>query len=156
MRKAIASMEDERQWINVDDPGILLTIHNRKELEAYTEKHNKEILRPSVQLNMEHDTILFNTRTKLLLVLIAHTHSVRGACNLMSISYNNGWDMLNQIENELAYLLVDRKHGGRKGGRTDLTVEGYAFLKAYQKMEENVSKFTKKQFEDLLIKPGIV
>ena len=97
----------EREWVNVDDPGILLTIHDRKELEEYTEQHNKEILRLSVQLNMEHDNILFITRTKLLLVLIAHTHSVSGACNLLSISYSNGWDMLNRIEHELGYLLVD-------------------------------------------------
>ena len=156
LRQAVASMEEEREWVSVEDPGILLTIYNRKELEEYIEVYNKEIIRPIVQLNMEHDSILFNTRTKLLLVLIAHTHSVRGACNLMSISYSNGWDMLNRIEHELGYLLVNRKHGGSKGGRTDLTKEGYDFLKAYQKMEENVSKFTKEQFKELLLKPGIV
>lgn len=156
LRCAIASMEEKRQWVEVDDECILFTVHEEDKLKKYIDQHNREILRPAIKLSLERDSIFFNTRTKLLLLLVAHAHSLRSACDLMSISYSKAWDMINKLENELGYLLVLRKHGGKRGGRTDLTEEGYRFLKAYQAMEENIFDFTRKQFEDLLVKPGIL
>ena len=83
----------------------------------------------------------------MLLLLIQEMHSVKGACIHMALSLGKAWDMINDMEAELGCRIVERKHGGHQGGRTELTTEGTQFLQDYQRYELEVQKYAKKQFD---------
>ena len=67
----------------------------------------------------------------------------------MALSYSKAWNMLNQLEQELDYAVVERKHGGINGGKTYLTKEGIEFLEKYQQFEQNVHQYAKNEFDRL-------
>ncbi|MFW2489638.1 NTP transferase domain-containing protein [Clostridium chromiireducens] len=149
MEGAIKSIGIERKWINVEDEGIIHDTDNINQLNELLKKHNEHMLHPFVKISIEKETLLFNSRTKLLLLLIQDTHSVRSACRHIALSYSKAWDMLNKLEKELGYAVVERKHGGSRGGKTSLTEEGSEFLNKYEQFEENVRKYAKEEFNRL-------
>lgn len=150
LRGAISAMGDRRRWLDVADQGILYSVRDEEALNGYLEQNRRELLHPVVNLGLGRGTAAFGARSKLLLLLIDHTHSVRSACGLMALSYSKAWDMLNQLEEALGYPLVQRRHGGRHGGRTDLTEQGLVFLREYQSMEENICRYAGEQLAGLL------
>lgn len=149
MRGAIQNIGVERQWMDVEDEGILHDTDDIDRLDQLLKKHNQHILHPFVRISIEKESLFFNSRTKLLLLLIQDTHSVRSACKHIALSYSKAWNMLNQLEQELGYAVVKRKHGGSNGGETCLTKEGIEFLEKYQQFEQNVRQYAKNEFERL-------
>ncbi|OBR94031.1 DNA-binding transcriptional regulator ModE [Clostridium ragsdalei P11] len=149
MEGAIQNIGIERQLMDVEDEGILSDTGDPWQLEKLLKKHNQRILHPFVKISIEKESMFFNSRTKLLLILIQNTHSVRNACKHMALSYSKAWNMLNQLEEELGYAVVKRKHGGRNGGKTYLTEEGMEFLKKYEQFEHNVRQYAKDEFDRL-------
>ena len=149
MRGAIQSIGVKRQWMDVEDEGILYDTDDIERADELLKKHNQHIMHPFVKISIEKELMLFNSRTKLLLILIGETHSVRSACKHIALSYSKAWNMLNKLEEELGYAVVERKHGGSKGGKTYLTKEGIEFLEKYQQFEENVRQFAREEFERL-------
>ncbi|OAA92047.1 NTP transferase domain-containing protein [Clostridium coskatii] len=149
MEGAIQNIGVERQLMDVEDEGILSDTGDPCQLEKLLKKHNQRILHPFVKISIEKESMFFNSRTKLLLILIQNTHSVRNACKHMALSYSKAWNMLNQLEEELGYAVVKRKHGGRNGGKTYLTEEGMEFLKKYEQFEHNVRQYAKDEFDRL-------
>jgi molybdate transport repressor ModE-like protein len=149
MRGAIQNIGVERQWIDIDDEGILHDTEAIDRLDQLLKKHNHHILHPFVRISIEKESLFFNSRTKLLLILIQDTHSVRSACRHIALSYSKAWNMLNELEQELGYAVVERKHGGSKGGKTYLTKEGIEFLEKYQQFEHNVREYVKHEFDRL-------
>lgn len=156
LRGAVSTMKDRRVWLPVEDPGILYSVHNHQELKEHLEEHNKAILHPYLNITLEKESLFFNGRVKLLLFLIYETKHVRKACDQMALSYSKAWDMLNKLEKELGYAVVDRRHGGKHGGSTDLTEEGVKLLIAYQQFENSVFFHTQKEFERIFQSSGIV
>ena len=146
MRGAIQTIGVERQLMDIDDEGILQDINRYDQL---LEKHNQHILHPFVRISIEKESLFFNARTKSLLLLIQDTHSVRSACRHIALSYSKAWNMLNELEQELGYAVVERKHGGSNGGKTYLTKEGLEFLEKYQQFEQNVRLYAKAEFDRL-------
>lgn len=149
LREALSHMADRRSFVPVDDPGIYISVRDSQQLEAYLLKHNQALLHPTVQLNLQKESVFFNTRIKLLLYLILDTHSVRKACDCMALSYGKAWDMLNKLESETGYAIVERKHGGNRGGNTTLTPQGIYFLKTWQLFEDKVFQFVQSEFSTL-------
>lgn len=155
LRNAISDMADQRTFVSVDDPGILFSVRDSSQLENYLSVHNRSLLHPTVDLSLQKESIFFNTRTKLLLYLIYDTHSVRKSCNLMALSYGKAWDMLNELEEETGYPVVARRHGGNRGGKTTLTSRGLQFLKNWQLLEDDIFRFSQKEFTSLFRKTGL-
>jgi molybdate transport repressor ModE-like protein len=149
LRGAIALMEDRRVWVEVADRGILNSIHNIEQLKASLEEHNHALLHSLVNISLVKETTFFNPRIKLLLFLIMDTNSVNRACDLMALSLGKAWDMLNKLEKELGYPIVERRHGGSHGGRTVLTEQGLAFLTAYQQFEHSIFQHAHNEFTRL-------
>lgn len=149
MRGAIKNIGAQRQWMDIDDEGILNDTDDIDRLDQLLKKHNQYILHPFVRISIEKETLFFNSRTKLLLILIQDTHSVRSACRHIALSYSKAWIMLNELEKEVGYLVVERKHGGSNGGRTNLTKEGIEFLEKYQQFEQSVRQYAKDEFARL-------
>lgn len=156
LRGAIRSLHEERVWLSVEDRGILTSVHNRDQLQSRLAGHNNAILHPVIRMSIERESSFFNARLKLLLFLISDTHNMRRACGAMSLSYGKAWDMINQLEIELGYAVVERRQGGRHGGNTILTERGTAFLLAYQRFEEEVFHFTQSRFQESFLASKIM
>lgn len=146
MRGAIQNIGVQRKWMEVEDEGVLRDMDDIDRLDQLLKKHNQHILHPFIKISIEKEVLFFNSRTKLLLLLLQDTHSVRSACRHMALSYSKAWNMLNQLEAELGYAVVERKHGGSNGGKTYLTKEGIEFLEKYQQFEQNVRQYAKDEF----------
>ena len=142
--------------MNVCDDGILENVKRGEILKEKVEKHNEEILRPSIKINLAKEEVFFNTRVKTLILLINETKSVRKACDRMGLSYSKAWDMLNKLEESLGYSIVIRKHGGKQGGRTELTEAGIRFLYTYEEYENKVLKYSQELFNELFIEEPIL
>jgi molybdate transport repressor ModE-like protein len=156
LRGAIQSLAEKKRWISVEDKGILTSVHNVEELRERLSEHNNAILHPMIHLSIERESAFFNRRLKLLLYLISDTHNVRKACSDMALSYGKAWDMLNRLETELGYTVVERIQGGKSGGNTFLTQRGAAFLQAYQQFEGEILQYTQNRFQDLFLKSDIM
>lgn len=156
LRGAIESMEDRRVWVEVNDAGILSSIHDDDQLRARLEEHNRALLHPFVNISLAKEADFFNSRIKLLLFLIMDTNSVNRACEQMALSLGKAWEMINNLEKELGYAIVVRRHGGSHGGRTMLTEQGLAFLEAYQQFEDNIFQYTQNEFIRLFRSKNII
>lgn len=151
LRGALLALEEKRSFVSVEDKGILTSVHNEPELQEQLSMHNQAILHPRVRLSFERETPFFNARLKLLLFLISDTKNMRKACAAMAISHGKAWSMINQLERELGYFVVERTQGGKSGGNTCLTAKGEQFLLACQRYEESVFQFAQTQFQELFI-----
>jgi molybdate transport repressor ModE-like protein len=156
LRGAISALGDRRVWVPVEDEGVLTSVHNEAQLRARLAEHNRAILHPMVHMRIERETAFFDGRLKLLLFLISDTHNLRRACDAMAISHGKAWDMINRLETEVGYRVVERKRGGSHGGATSLTPQGTELLLTYQAFEESVFHFTQSRFQELFIRTKIL
>ncbi|MEY8436878.1 NTP transferase domain-containing protein [Atopobiaceae bacterium 24-176] len=149
---ALASFGDRRRWVEVDDPGVVGSVHDAcgdaGSLDA-------AIVRPVARLSLEREAPFFDDRTKLLLFLVADTGNMRRACDMMGLSYGKGWDLVNRLEAVLGAKVVERSRGGRRGGTTRLTETGERVLCSYQRFEERVSSGVRRVYADFLAEVGV-
>ncbi len=156
LRGLIRLLDEKRKWLPVEDKGILTSVHNEEQLQARLSEHNHALLHPVIRMSIERENAFFNARLKLLLFLISDTHNMRKACGAISLSYGKAWDMINRLELELGYPVVERRQGGKHGGNTVLTARGTAFLLAYQNFEEEIFHFTQSRFQELFLTTKIL
>ena len=147
LRGALRALEGRRRWLCVEDEGVLVSIHDPQQMQERLKAHNSELLHPMLHMRLERESAFFDGRLKLLLFLIDDTCNVRRACDAMAISYGKAWSLINRLEQELGYLVVERRQGGHRGGNTRLTEEGAQFLQMYQSFEERVFQFTQREFQ---------
>ncbi|MDO5136059.1 MAG: LysR family transcriptional regulator, partial [Eubacteriales bacterium] len=155
LRQALRMCQDCRR-LPVADPGILMSTHDESGLQRQLKEHNRSLLHPSVQLQLEKEFPFFHTRLKLLLFLIHETSNMRLSCTYLGLSYSKSWEMVKELERNLGFPVVERKRGGLEGGRTTLTPQGTEFLLAYQRFEEDVRKFTQDTFQKQFISTKIL
>lgn len=156
LRGAIRQLPQSKQWVAVEDEGILFSIHDPAQLQQHLQQHNNSILSPSVQVSIEKEESFFDPRLMLLLYLIADTQSVRRACALMGLSYGNAWVMLNRLEQNVGYAVVERRHGGCHGGSTTLTARGMALMQAYQRFDRQIQVYAQQTFDTIFRQNGLM
>lgn len=122
--------------VPVEDSGILLRSDDMTYRKDLIRHHNCQLARPVMEVTLCKGGSLYDSRLSMLLHLVEETRSVRDACSLMQISYSAAWNMLNQAEEELGFLLVDRVRGGSEGSGSVLTPKGQALLEAYDRYGE--------------------
>lgn len=150
LRRVLRGMGERRRFVEVEDEGVLYTIHEPEKLEPLAEDHNKELLQPDLRIMIQKDTVFFDRRTRLLLEQIQVIHSVQGACKSMSLSKSKAWKMINELERQMGYQIVARRHGGAYGGKTLLTEKGQKLLEEYKKMEERIFDDVRIEFDRFL------
>ncbi len=121
----------DRRWIDVNDEGVRYTVHEPDELERLLPAADESLVQPSCTLAIRKARVVFDARTLLLLKLIDETHSVSGACRSMSLSLTRAWRMINDVEGDLGFRVVNRSQGGHRGGKTQLSDEGRTLVRAY-------------------------
>ena len=154
LRGALDSLP--RTWVDVDDKGILFSVHDEEELNRQVSAHNSSILHPVLHMQLEKEEPFFSARLKLLLYLIDDTNNMRTACTRSGVSHSKAWDMINRLERCLGYSVVERQRGGKSGGSTRLTPQGADFLEAYQDFEQAVHQFTQNEFVIRFISTKII
>lgn len=149
MKGFLQTKLDKRQWIEVEDEGILREVGEVEEREDWIQKHNNQMFRSDIKLSLGKEKLFFDSRAKMLLLLIEETHSVRGACKKIALSYSKAWNLINEMEEMLGFPVVERQHGGKYGGKTYLSEAGKQFLNRYLILEESIRSFSEKQFEQI-------
>lgn len=86
-----------------------------------------------------------------LLKRIEEEGSIRKASMRMKLSYRHAWGMIQEIEENLGFKVVESLRGGRGGGETRLTEEGKKLLRMYEKYEKVFDYVSKHPY----IKPSI-
>lgn len=148
MQGAMQSTGYEKEFLHVEDEGILLSVENISRLEDSLAEYNEHLLHPVVNMGIEKEQIFFDARAKLLLFLIQEFHSVQSACKQMAISKGKAWDMIIKMEEELGFTLVQRQQGGSRERKTTLTPEGKLFMEFYHDYEETIKQYAVQKFEE--------
>jgi len=134
----IRSSDADRRWIDVNDEGVLYTVHQMDQLERLLPLHDESLVQPWFSLGIRKAKVIFDARTLLLLQLIDQTHSVSGACRSMSLSLTRAWRLINDLEADLGFRVVIRSQGGHHGGKTRLSDDGREFVRAYTEYHDKV------------------
>lgn len=149
-------LQFQKDWtvIEVDDAGIGYNAESDEEYGVLVEDHNRQMMRPEIQVTLSRERPFFNEKTALLLRLVGETSSVRRACMLMNISYTTGWNLIRTLENQLRCPFINRTQGGARGGTSILTEQGKALVECYDRYTEQIfccaSELYEEIFEDVL------
>ena len=137
--------------IEVDDNGTLLDADTKEDFQVL----RKEVMQrkgekgfwANVEISIGKGDIVFSPESVQFLEMIDHCGSIQSACSCMHMSYSKGWKMLNSMEANLGFRLVERQNGGAGGGGTTLTEEGKKYVEAYQLYRHNVLKYAEESFD---------
>ena len=126
--------------VRVEDSGILLRGSDMTHRKNLIQHHNSQLARPVTEVTLCNGGPLYDPRLSMLLHLVEDMRSVRDACSLMQISYSAAWNMLNRVEDELGFPLVERIRGGSTGSGSVLTQKGKALMDAYDRFSEELNR----------------
>lgn len=150
---AIKSMDVPIVDVPVNDAGILLDADTREDLKILLRKKMKDNsggrLWPNLQIHIAKNDDILTPEIAQFLEMIKHTGSIQSACVCMHMSYARGSELLDNIEKELGYPLVERTRRGMNGEGTNLTNKGDRLLKAYQLCLEKIQCATEKIFSEV-------
>ena len=134
IRGALDAWQDGITYLEVSDPGTLFDADTPDDCAELLEHHNRQLLRPQLKVCLAREETFFDARAAMLLKLLKQCHSVRLACSRLNISYSKGWKILNLLESQLGFSVIDRHPGGLNGGYTSLSDRGEDFLKRYEEL----------------------
>lgn len=149
LKETIRSLSEERVFVNIDDSGVLSNVDKKSEINDILKNHTNQLLSEYVEVRLEREKRFFDERAKLLLVLLKEMKTMGNTCQHMALSKRKAWDIINEMEKELGFKVVDRRHGGRDGGSTELTERGEEFLYRYLELENDIKKFAHQRFQEI-------
>ena len=151
LKSALKSTNATMEYIEVEDEGILLDADTKEDYENLLTHHNNQLLRPKIKLQLAKEVMFFDERSAALLHLIHENSSIRQACEQVNISYRKGFNLINQMEQQLVIQIVVRHQGGTEGGYSELTEAGKELLRKYDSFVEEstaaVNQIYKKIFD---------
>ena len=134
--------------VPVEDRGVLHDADTPEDYRALLKYHNEQLVRPVLSVELAREKVFFDSRTAMLLTLIAETQSVRQACQRMQMSYSSGWNVIRTLESQLSRTLIQRSQGGKGGGKSSLTRDGWLLLERYQAYSEALREQAGALFDD--------
>ena len=97
-------------------------------------------------LNRERNEGAFGDGKWRLLQAIETEGSLRAASESLRISYRKAWGDLEKSQTALGVDLVEKRRGGREGGKTVLTAAGKKWADAYTRFRQDIEKATAKAY----------
>ena len=79
-----------------------------------------------------------------LLELIGETGSISQAAKAMGMSYKKAWGIVERLNSRSRPYVVTQP-GGEKGGGAELTEEGKAVVKSFQKIMDKINRIVEKE-----------
>ena len=138
LQGAISRCGVEMTQVEVSDQGVLHDADTPDDYKALLQYHNKQLIRPVVNVSLAKEMPFFDSKIAMLLTLVDETASVRTACQRMQISYSSGWNIIRTLESQLGCSLVERSQGGAGGGQSRLTEKGHRLLTRFEAFQEEV------------------
>jgi molybdenum cofactor cytidylyltransferase len=148
LKKAIQDCCRRIETVDVSDEGVLQDADTPDDYKKLVDQHNRQLLRPSIEISLMRENKLFDAGGAHLLHMIEYTGTVKGACEKMQISYSKAWGMLSELEENLGFSLIERQPGGEYGGSSQLTSAGRELLNRYETFMEKVRRFADDCFKE--------
>lgn len=145
---AVKSLDCEINKMEVDDSGVVVRNLDNQEFPAALDKHSLNDLHPEVRIRIGKEKPFLGPGTKQLLLLVEETGSLRLACEYMGISYSKGRGMVDIMERQLGFNVLERRQGGETGGSSTLTSKGSEILNRYHEYEKKVREYAENLFSD--------
>ena len=151
LRGAIADAGIQFTDLAVDDKGVLMDADTPEDFRMLRrqkmENRSGGQLWPDIQVHISKGDVILTPAIVQFLEMIDHTSSIQSACACTHMSYSTGWKLLNRIERELGYALVERYPGGSNGGGSCLSAMGRNMLDAYQRYRELMQTLSEELFK---------
>ena len=96
---------------------------------------------------LDNDGKAFGDGPHQLLRRVEKTKSLHEASRQMNMSYSKAWNLVQQIEKRLGFVVLDKKVGGLSGGGSYVTNEGKEFLRRYERFESDARKIIEKTYK---------
>ena len=104
-------------------------------------------IRVRASLRLVKEDKLFGPGAAQLLEGVDELGSLRRSAARMEMSYNKAWNIVNNIEKNIGFKIVERQTGGIGGGGAVLTKEGEVLLDKYRAFTADVESYAQKAFE---------
>lgn len=141
LNKAMLNFKDVTRYMEVDDEGVLKDADTPEDYRNMVEYHNRQLLRPKVDISLVREGKMLDKDGALLLHLIEYDGNVKSACKKLKISYSKAWNMIAAFEANLGFNLIERCPGGEYGGASRLTEKGRELLYKYEMFTAKVREF---------------
>ena len=151
LRQALGCLGEPVGEVQVEDKGALYETDMQEGYGNLLKFHNAQLFRPKFTLSLARETVFLDQTSANLLKLIEKTESVRTACTLMNLSYSKGWNLLNQMEDQLGYPVLWRHPGGMNGGHSELSPEGSRLLHNYEEFVFEVNSTVQELFKKIFM-----
>lgn len=127
-------------YVRSHDKGLVCPPGEAAADEAAMEAHQLTLTRPTLEISISAEQMIFEPRLIRLLRLVSLLRSVRDACEMLGISYSIAWTLLNNAEEQLGFPLVRRNQGGRSGTGSELTEKGRMIVEKYGEFENAMNE----------------
>jgi len=128
---AIEASGLRRNFIEVDDEGILIHTKDDEDYAAYIAEHSLRQSYPDFRFRIVREKAFYGPGAHQLMQLTEETNSLREACRRMGISYGKGRAILSLMEQQLGYPVVESRQGGSAGGYSAVTDKGKELMDRY-------------------------
>ena len=154
LRGALDSLDVEPEKVYVEDEGTITDADTKEDYEYLVKIHNARLIRPQITVCLAGQKTFFGPGMAALLKHIELLGSVREACQKTGISYSKGRTMIRAAEKELGYQVVDRRPGGKNGGKASVSIKGRRLLEGFEDYEEKVKEQAERLYRDLFLESG--
>lgn len=93
--------------------------------------------------------LVFGVGKSSILRAVQETGSINQAAKAMKMSFRHAWSYIHSAERRLGNSLLVKTKGGRKGGGASLTAYAIDLLDKFEKLEQEVEKFTNQRFKEI-------
>jgi molybdate transport repressor ModE-like protein len=111
------------------------------------EKNVYKKIKPIVRVSFVGKEKFFGKGIAELLQLVDKFGTIQKACKSMDMSYSKAWKIINRLEKELGFKVLETKAGGKKGGESVLTDDARDLLARYTKMNKDIEEYTIKEYK---------
>lgn len=137
--------------LQTDFGGAVLRLESNDQVgqleQIASEQLSENELRCGVRVTVIRNDVFFGPGMYQLLKAVDRLGSINAACTETGISYSKAWKGINHIEEELGFPVLERKNGGRRGGKSELTAEGREFLSRYGALMADIKSMTQNFFD---------
>jgi|GEM_PF-347993 len=154
LRKLIKERPEKIFFYEIDKEEVIIDLDYYDEYKLYRKKKAKK--NNSWFLNykfwLEGEEKIFGDGPCDILVRIDHFGSLKKAAEDMNMSYSQAWKLINKIEDNLGFKLIEKRVGGRAGGGSELTEKGRKlmndFLSFRREIHDHIIELEDKYFSD--------
>lgn len=151
LRGAVLAAGIEPVDVPTEDLGTTLDGDTRDEYAELLKYRRTRTMTPQpiqldLRLGLHAESLFWGPDCAQFLEMIQTTGSMLNACQCMHISYSRGWKMVNEMERQLGYPLLQRSQGGTNGGGSSLTAKGERFLTSFLAMQREIRACSERIF----------